>query len=107
MSAKEEARGAVSAMLWSGLGLLLVGLAIATATWPHVDLSGDRGSWVLSACGLGTAAVGQTLVLVAVIAYGVRYGLAMVGSRETPTPTRSTPVRQRKSLSDVEPLGDA
>lgn len=82
-----EASGQMVGLLIGGLFALLVGVVGALLSWPRLALD-DAGNLVTSGSTAGLAffglvcAVGEVLVLIAVIAYGVHLGVRAAGLRD-------------------------
>jgi hypothetical protein len=83
-SSIEEREGASQtlwSLLFSGAGLQLVGGVIAGAAWPSTRLDplagkvSEEGSSLITVLGLLLMSGGAMLMLVAVIAFGVRFGI--------------------------------
>jgi hypothetical protein len=76
-----EARKTVTMLFAAGLAMLIVGVILAAATWPHTKIdaisgtSEAKGSALVAMLALGVAGVGQLLAAIAVVAWGVRFGM--------------------------------
>jgi hypothetical protein len=79
------ARKTVTMFFAVGLAMLVLGVIVAGAAWPHTGidaLSGtpeSRGSALVAMLSLGVAGVGQLLATIAVVAWGVRLGMESAG----------------------------
>lgn len=60
-----------------GTGLALIGTILSAATWP--SSVGDEGGGLPFAVGVIAAGIGQLLALVAVVGWGVMYGVRAAG----------------------------
>ncbi len=81
----ERARSTIDKCLWIGVGLLILGAVVAGAAWPGTEITitatEDTGSAAVAPAGLLVAGVGQMVLLVALIAIGVRLGTEAVSPR--------------------------
>jgi hypothetical protein len=81
------ASGQITALLLGGLLALLVGVAGSALSWPRLALD-EAGQLDNSGSAAGLAifgllaGIGEVMVLIAVIAYGVRLGVRAAGLRD-------------------------
>ena len=82
-----EASGQATGLLTGGVLALVVGVVGTVLSWPRLEVDG-AGQLTSSGSAPGlaifglVAAVGEVLVLIAVIAYGVRLGVRAAGLRD-------------------------
>lgn len=73
-----------------GASLVAIGIVVVVLAWPAADVGArESGSHVAAILGLAVTAVGQALLMVAVIGYGVMLG----------TQAANPPARTRKTAS--------
>jgi hypothetical protein len=97
----QEARERVTAMFVSGVALVVVGLIGAAIGWPRIviDDNGEpvhKGSAVVAVFCVGVILVGFLLALIAVVAWGVRFGMESAdppGAKDGPT-ARKRPAKR-------------
>ena len=76
-----EARKTVTMLFEVGLAMLILGVIVAAGAWPHTKIdaisgtSEAKGSAFVAMLALGAAGIGQLLAAIAVVAWGVRFGM--------------------------------
>jgi len=79
--ALEEARKTVVILFAAGLVMVVLGSMVAVGAWPHTEIDPtvggavDTGSAFWTMLAVGVAGAGQLLAAIAVVAWGVRFGI--------------------------------